>query len=117
MITMKINNQEIYTNISRQKLEDVPDKQIETNQGKKTSPNVDKIEISHVAPNKENTDRNKIPSEIEMAKQDIINEIKEHPDIKKYQTIKEQVQSGNYEVDTEETAKAILRKGHFDKLV
>lgn len=117
-ITMKIDNSEIYKNINIQKIGDRPEKQLPSNiQGKKTTSNVDKVEISHIPQNDEGTDLNKIPAEIEMAKQDIINEIKKHPDIEKYQQIKDQVQSGNYEVDAKETAKAMISKGSLDELV
>ncbi|HMM07247.1 MAG TPA: flagellar biosynthesis anti-sigma factor FlgM [Clostridiales bacterium] len=116
---MKINPAEIFTKINTQKLSDYSDKQQPNpiTQEQKTSPNIDKVEISHIPQNNESTDLKKIPAEIEMAKQEIINSIKKHPDIEKYQQIKDQVQSGNYTVDAKETAMAMIHKGSFDELV
>lgn len=116
---MKINPAEIFTKINTQKLSDYSDKQQPNpiTQEQKTSPNIDKVEISHIPQNNESTDLKEIPAEIEMAKQEIINSIKKHPDIEKYQQIKDQVQSGNYVVDANATAKAMIHKGSFDELV
>jgi len=119
---MKINPAEIFTKINTQKLSDYSDKQqpnpiTQEQKTQKTSPNIDKVEISHIPQNNESTDLKKIPAEIEMAKQEIIDTIKKHPDIEKYQQIKDQVQSGNYVVDAKETARALISKGSFDELV
>ncbi len=119
---MKINPAEIFTKTNTQKLSDYSDKQqpnhiTQEQKTQKTSPNIDKVEISHIPQNNESTDLKKIPAEIEMAKQEIINSIKKHPDVEKYQRIKEQVQSGNYVVDAKETALAMIHKGSFDELV
>jgi anti-sigma28 factor (negative regulator of flagellin synthesis) len=116
---MKIDPMEIFTKINTQKLSDHSDKPLPNpiTQEKKTSPNIDKVEISHITQNNEKTALKEIPAEIEMAKQEIIDTIKKHPDIEKYQKIKDQVQSGNYVVDAKETAKAMIHKGSFDELV
>lgn len=115
---MKIDHSEMYTKVNLPKIENYAEKpQPNNKQEKKTSPNVDKVEISHIPQNNEGTNLNEIPAKIEMAKQEIIDSIKKHPDIAKYQQIKEQVQSGNYEVDAKETAKAMISKGSLDELV
>ena len=119
---MKINPADLFTKINTQKIGDYSDKQqlnpiAQEQKIEKAAPNMDKVEISHIPQNNEGKDMKKIPAEIEMAKQEIINSIKKHPDIEKYQQIKAQVQSGNYVVDANATAKAMLHKGSFDELV
>lgn len=108
----------MYSNINMQKLGDKLDKKLSNiNQEKKPSPNVDKVEISHIPQNDGSISRDKIPTELQTAKQQIVDAIKKDPNVEMYQQIKDQVQSGNYVVDAKTTAKAMVSKGSLDELV